>query len=70
MSVITEGFHIQLVNRMTSRIIFSAATDELTQDAFDQLWKSVGGLVFKGLINTQKDQRGIGEYELRITPLS
>lgn len=64
---IREGFYIQLVNRATSRVLFSAATDELTQEAFMRLWSAVGESIHKGLV---KDSGQANYYELRAEPIT
>lgn len=63
----TKGLYIQLVNRSTSRIIFSACTDEVSQEAFKVLWNSVGSTIYKGL--SDKDAHR-NYYELQISPLT
>jgi hypothetical protein len=63
---ITKGLFLQLVNRSNSRIIFSAATDELTPEAFQRLWNCVGESIFKGL---KRDVEASNYYELRVDPI-
>lgn len=67
MTNITKGLFIQLVNRSTSKIIFSAATDELTPEAFWELWKAVGNTIYKGSL--AKDLHSSNYYELRVDPI-
>lgn len=64
---ITHGLYIQLVNRSNSRIVFSAATDQLTEDAFTKLWTAVGQSIYTGMKAT--DLASANYYELRIDPI-
>jgi hypothetical protein len=63
---IKNGLYIQLVNRSTSRIIFSAATDELSPEAFQRLRKVVGDGIYKGL---KAEVGQCNYYELRVEPI-
>lgn len=63
---ITQGLYLQLVNRSTSRIIFSAATDELSGEAFARLWQTVGQSIYNGLKNNTGQSN---YYELRVDPI-
>jgi len=67
MSVIRKGLHIELSNRSTNRVIFSAATDELEKRTFDELWKIIGDNIYNG--QGRKDADQISYYEMRISPL-
>ena len=69
--IIRKGFHIELINRNNSRIVFSASTDEIEKATFEQLWKTVGDQVFKGTDEKgdPRDPRSVGYYELRVSPI-
>ena len=62
----TQAIFVQLVNRNTSRILFSAATDELSKEAFKTIWNAVGETVYKGV---EKASQQANYYELRIDPI-
>lgn len=64
---IRKGFYIQLVNRSTNRVLFSAATDELAEVAFMRLWSAVGESIYKGLV---QDTKSANCYELRAEPIT
>jgi hypothetical protein len=64
----TKGLYIQLVNRSTSRIVFSACTDEVSEEAFRVLWNSVGKTVYKGIGSNADATRNY--YEIQISPLT
>lgn len=68
MTVLRKGLFIELVNRSTNRVIFTAATDELEKPTFDELWKAIGDSVYKGAM-TDKN-RMVNYYELRVTPMA
>lgn len=67
MTIYRKGLFIQLINRHTSSVIFSAMTDELSQEAFDVLGSAIGKSLFKGL-SDDKDLHM--EYELYLTPVT
>lgn len=67
MSVIRKGLYIELSNRSTNRVVFSAATDELEKRTFDELWKVIGDNIYNG--QGKKHEEQISYYELRIAPL-
>ena len=69
MTIIKNGFHVELVNRNTQRVIFSAATDEIAKPVFDQLWQSIGDQIFDVASDEKTDNRSVGYYEIRLTPL-
>lgn len=69
MTTIRNGFFLELKNYSTGRIVFSAATDELTEEAFRRLWSAVGDGILKGVITPKPGDR-VGQYELRVSPIN
>jgi hypothetical protein len=65
---LTKGYFIELRNRSTSRIVFSAATGDLSREAFDLLWKAVGASIFDMQTKTEADRWS--QFELGITPIT
>jgi len=63
---INKGYYMELIDRSTSRILFSAATDEITEAAFKALWVEVGNTVRNGM-NRGADRQAY--FELRVTPI-
>ncbi len=61
--IIKDGLHLELVNRSTGRVIFSAATDELEKSVFDELWATIGNGVWKSTSEVDKT----AHYEIRIS---
>lgn len=66
MAVMRKGIYLELRNIATSRIVFSAATDELDPNTFLELWKTVGTHIYK---NANPEGRG-DHYELRVSPIT
>lgn len=64
---INKGYYMELIDRSTSRILFSAATDEVTPEAFKRLWETVGETVRSGMTRGADRQ---AYFELRVTPIS
>lgn len=65
MTVIRKGLYIEMSNRSTQRIVFSAATDELDKDTFDKLWAAVGDNVYN-----HRDEEQMQYYEIRVSPIT
>ncbi len=65
----SKGLYIQLANRSTSKIVFSACTDEMSREAFQTLWKTVGETIYSGLSATNVDAFK-NYYELQISPIT
>lgn len=64
MTTIRKGFYIEMNNRNTGRVVFSAATDQLDKETFDKIWSSIGDNVYKG-----DDSDRIENYEIRVSPI-
>lgn len=63
MAVLTKpAMFLELTNRSTNRIIFSAATDELDKAVFDRLWQSLGDQLFAAEPDGHQNF-----YEIRLT---
>lgn len=63
-----KGYFIELNNRSTGRIVFSAATADLSKDAFMKLWNAVGESIHSTQTAAEKDRWN--QFELRITPMT
>lgn len=65
MTVIRKGLYIEMSNRSTQRVVFSAATNELDKDTFDTIWAAIGDNVY----NHRDDER-MQYYEIRVSPIT
>lgn len=65
MTIIKTGVWLELQNRRTNRILFSASTDELDKEIFDQLWSSIGDMVHRE--SMAGDASSSDEYQIRIS---
>lgn len=65
MTIITEGIWLEMINRNTQRVIFSASTDELDKAVFDQLWSAIGDMIHRESKKDKASRRD--EYEIRIS---
>ncbi len=65
MTIITEGIWLEMIDRRKGRVIFSASTDELDKDIFDQLWSSIGDMIHRKSIDGGKSR--MSEFEIRIS---
>jgi len=64
MTIIKNGMHLEMSNRSTGRVIFSAATDQLDKETFDKLWSAIGDNIFKG-----NESEQIQYFEVRVSPI-
>lgn len=64
MTIIKKGFFLEMTNRSTQRIVFSAATDELEKETFDKLWSTIGDNVYSGVEGDVQQY-----YEIRVCPI-
>ena len=62
MATLKNGFHLELVNRQNGQVLLSAATDEIDETVFNELWATVGTSIFKDIKKPNK----IAQYEVRI----
>ena len=73
MALQRSGLYVALVNRSTSRIVFSACTSDLSEAEFSELWNTVGRLIYRGLVGPQQpgfpSSTAAGTYELRVEQL-
>lgn len=67
MTVITKGFYLELINKNTGRIVFSASTDEIKKEVFDELWTRIGDQVFHG---DDMDKCKQQYFEVRLSPVA
>lgn len=63
MTIIKKGIYLEMSNRSSQRVVFSAATDELDKETFDALWAVIGDNIFN------KDVDRIEYYEIRVSPI-
>lgn len=69
MAVHRSGLYVSLVNRYTSRIVFSACTADLSESEFSELWNTVGRLIYRGVADIRSPAGSAGNYELRVERL-
>ncbi len=68
MATITDkGYFFELTNRYSGKVIFAAATDEVTEEAFDHLWAAVGRNVGNMIAKSERNSQNC--FEIRITPI-
>lgn len=63
-----KGYYIELLNRSTSRVVFSAATSDLSEQEFTRLWTTVGNNIYRQ--QTSGDRDRWNQFELRISPIT
>ena len=62
--IIENGVYLELTNRSSNRVIFSAAIDEISKETFDGLWTRIGDTVFRKATESKE----ISYFEIRVTP--
>lgn len=65
MTVIRKGLYLEMSNRSTGRVVFSAATNELDKKTFDKLWAAIGDNVYD-----HRDGDQMQHYEIRVSPIT
>lgn len=63
-----KGYFIELANRSTNRVVFSAATADLSKEAFMKLWNAVGESIHGTQQRSEADRWN--QFEMRITPMT
>ncbi len=63
-----KGYFIELTNRSTGRMCFSAATSDLSKEEFTRLWTLIGGNIYTQQTASERDRWN--QFELRISPIT